>query len=270
MHVRCRSLWLILFFVITSGTTGAADKGFTTLDVNGDQVTTYRDEFGVPHIFAATNYGLFVGYGYAVAEDRLWQLELFRGAALGRLSEIFGATPIVTNLQNGNLPALVADMDIRTRFYTEAELQDQYAVLDPDEAEIFQAYAEGINRYISEVVVPDQAHKLPFEFGYLGIGVPRSWTALDVVANVVWQSRFGQIGGTERQNQTTLNNLRTKWGPDQGLDIFNDVRWIDDPDTPVSVPPEGAIGTRQKAVPPTHFINDQLNGASDQIEPSME
>ena len=62
---------------------------FTTLVVHGREVKTYRDGCGIPHIFADTNHGLFVGYGYAVARDRLWQLELNRRSARGRLSEIF-------------------------------------------------------------------------------------------------------------------------------------------------------------------------------------
>jgi len=57
--------------------------------VQGREVKTYRDGCGIPHIFADTNHGLFVGYGYAVAQDRLWQLELNRRGARGRLSEIF-------------------------------------------------------------------------------------------------------------------------------------------------------------------------------------
>src|SRR5262249_12098445 len=49
---------------------------FTVLDVDGDLVRTHRDAFAVPHIFAETRRGLFVAYGYAVAQDRLWQLEV--------------------------------------------------------------------------------------------------------------------------------------------------------------------------------------------------
>jgi len=49
----------------------------------GEEVVIGRDEYGVPQVFAETNKGLFTGYGYAVAQDRLWQLELFRHAAQG-------------------------------------------------------------------------------------------------------------------------------------------------------------------------------------------
>jgi penicillin amidase len=230
-------------------------------------VRIHRDEFGVPHIFAETNRGLFEGFGYAVAQDRLWQLELFRAASLGRLAEIFGATPIVTNVQiGGALTALAADRDIRTRHYTEAEVQQQFALLDAEEAEIFTAYADGINRYVTEVVVPDQANKLPFEFHSLGLGIPEPWTAIHVAANAIYQSRFGQVGGMERRNQTLLNNLIAKHGQATAVAIFNDVRWINDPDAPVSVPPEGAVGKRQHAAP--HM--EQLVGASAEDEASEE
>ena len=110
----------------------AGNQSCTPLTVEGDEVNICRDDFGVPHIFAETNKGLFQGYGYAIAQDRLWQLELFRRAAKGRLAEILGANALATNLAtDASLTALAADTDIRTRHYTDAELQDQYALLYP-------------------------------------------------------------------------------------------------------------------------------------------
>jgi penicillin G amidase len=248
----------------------ARADGFTTLHVDGDDVRIYRDEFGVPHIFAETNRGLFKGYGYAIAQDRLWQLELFRRAAQGRLAELLGATTVPSNVQIGQSTALAADTDIRTRHYTETELHEQLALLDAEEAEIFSAYADGINHYITAVVAADPASKLPFEFHSLGIGVPAHWTALDIVANIVYQSRFGQAGGQERQNQTLLTSLITRHGEEAGLAIFNDVRWIDDPETPVSVPAERAVDKRLGADPRTPALPDQLQGATQESEVSLE
>ena len=54
------------------------------------QIDILRDEWGVPHILAETDDDLFFGYGYATAQDRLWQLDYFRRKAHGRLSEILG------------------------------------------------------------------------------------------------------------------------------------------------------------------------------------
>ena len=130
-----------IIFVAASITATATNTGFTTLNVNGEVVKIYRDEFGTPHVFAETNKGLFEGYGYAVAQDRLWQLELNRRAARGRLAEIFGPTTVN------------ADRAARITGYTDAELDTQFAMLTPEEQEIFDAYLAGINRYLAEAKI---------------------------------------------------------------------------------------------------------------------
>ena len=127
------SLTLFTFVLCASITATASNTGFTTLNVNGEAVKIYRDDFGTPHIFAETNRGLFEAYGYAVAQDRLWQLELNRRAARGRLAEIFG--PSTVN----------ADRAVRVTGYTDAELDAQFATLTGEEQEIFDAYVGGIN-----------------------------------------------------------------------------------------------------------------------------
>src|SRR5215468_3744943 len=169
----------------------------TALTVDTDQVKICRDTYGVPHIFAETNKALFQGFGYADAEDRLWQLELFRRAATGRLAEILPAGNLPNELGGGGqINALSVDLDVRTRLYNEeqlGELSAQFGMLTDEEQEIVSAYAAGINRYLRDVVAPDQANKLPFEFHYLDTGLPSPWTALDVVANAIYQARFGQV-----------------------------------------------------------------------------
>jgi penicillin G amidase len=238
-----------------------ARASFTALDVEGDAVTIARDEFGIPHVFARTNRGLFVGYGYAVAEDRLWQLEIFRRAGYGTLSEMLGANAPVPEFAPSGVPpptALALDIGIRTTRYTAAELDAQAALLTAEERELFTAYADGISRYITDVVAADPVNKLPYEFKLLGLGVPAPYTLRDVIANCVIDVRFGEIGGREGQNQGLLNALVAKYGATEGHAVFNDVLWLDDPDSPVSVPRDGSTGTRQTGAPPV----DQLQGQS--------
>ena len=55
-----------------------------------DKVTVFYDENGVPHINAQNNEDALRAFGYVHAQDRLWQMELIRRLAAGRLSEIFG------------------------------------------------------------------------------------------------------------------------------------------------------------------------------------
>ena len=224
---------LITIFVSASITASASHTGFITLNVNGETVKIYRDDFGIPHVFADTNRGLFEAYGYTVAQDRLWQLELNRRAARGRLAEIFG--PSTVN----------ADRAARTVGYTDAELDAQFATLTAEEQEIFDAYLGGINRYIVEVALSPLT-KLPFEFHALGF-FPQPWTRRDSVAfGAFMVRRFGEIGGRELTNLSVLDSLIAAHGPANGFAIFNDVRWINDPDSPVTVPTTGAIGKRQK------------------------
>ncbi|MFC7158120.1 penicillin acylase family protein [Pseudidiomarina halophila] len=46
----------------------------------------------MPHIYADETYGLFYGYGYAVAQDRLFQIEMIRRSAMGTVAEVLGRT----------------------------------------------------------------------------------------------------------------------------------------------------------------------------------
>ena len=224
---------LITIFVSASITASASNTGFTTLNVNGETVKIYRDVFGIPHVFADTNRGLFEAYGYTVGQDRLWQLELNRRAARGRLAEIFG--PSTVN----------ADRAARILGYTDAELDAQFGTLTAEEQEIFEAYLSGINRYLAEVAL-NPLTKLPFEFHALGF-FPQQWTRRDSVAfGAFMVRRFGEIGGRELTNLSVLDSLIAMHGPANGFAIFNDVRWINDPDSPVTVPTTGAIGKRQK------------------------
>ncbi|MGH9903281.1 MAG: penicillin acylase family protein, partial [Pyrinomonadaceae bacterium] len=233
MFVSVAAALALLFACLPTETVAASDGGFTTLVVSGEAVRVYRDEFAVPHIFADTNRGLFEAYGYTVAQDRLWQLELNRRAARGRLAEIFGPA------------ALNSDRLARTVGYTDAELDAQFARLNAEEQEIFNAYVGGINRYLAEVVAADPL-KLPFEFHALGFS-PAPWTVRDSVAfGVFMVRRFGEIGGREVTNQLVLNSLVAIHGQAAGYAVFNDVRWVNDPDAPVTVPTRGAIGRRQR------------------------
>lgn len=228
-----------------------SSPGFTALEVDGDAVQIYRDDYGRPHIFAATNRGLFVAYGYTVAADRLWQLEVNRRAARGRLAEIFGPT------------ALNADRLARTVGYTDAELDAQFASLSAETQAIFVAYADGINRYLSEVVATDPLGKLPFEFHALGFA-PGPWTIRDSIAfGAFMVRRFGEIGGSrELPNLTLLNELIAAEGPVDGYAMFNDIRWLNDPDSPVTVPSTGAEGKRQKRPSPGTLPASLLNAAA--------
>ena len=65
--------------------TGSNQK---TLSYQNGSCIIIRDDYGVPHVYADTHEEIAFGVGYAIAEDRLWQADVFRREATGRLSEI--------------------------------------------------------------------------------------------------------------------------------------------------------------------------------------
>ncbi|MCJ7627275.1 MAG: penicillin acylase family protein, partial [Longimicrobiales bacterium] len=56
----------------------------------GGEVEVLRDPWGVPHIYADNLDDLFLAQGFVQAQDRLWQMEMYRRTGEGRLSEILG------------------------------------------------------------------------------------------------------------------------------------------------------------------------------------
>src|SRR5512134_1763449 len=63
------------------------------------EVRVLRDEWGVPHIYAASVDDLFFAQGYVAAQDRLWQMEMWRRAAEGRLAEVLGPAAVARDRQ---------------------------------------------------------------------------------------------------------------------------------------------------------------------------
>ncbi|MBI3951530.1 MAG: penicillin acylase family protein [Acidobacteria bacterium] len=182
-----------------------------------------RDQFGRPTVTAEDEYSLFEMYGYAVAEDRLWQLELFRRSAKGTLSEMLGP--------NG----LNSDLVERREGYTEAEYQAIFDALPDFVKSWIQGYRDGINRYLAEAVA-DPVNKLPWEFHATNFQ-PAPWRVTDTIAiGRLMVRRFGESGSRELRNLTVFQTLVNRYGPAVARNIFNDLRWQNDPDSPVTVP----------------------------------
>src|ERR1035437_3864557 len=97
-----------------------------------------RDAYGVPNIYASTWEDAFYYAGYAVAEDRLWQLETSRRVARGRMAEVFGPNYVAS------------DREILQTFYTDQELQKQFDDMTSRAKSAVTQYARGVNAYIEE------------------------------------------------------------------------------------------------------------------------
>ncbi len=125
--------------------------------------TVLRDRDGVPHIYGQTLDDANFALGYAHAQDRLWQMEMNRRVAQGRLSEILGPA------------ALDADRFLRTLGIQQAAAR-ALAAMDTDTLKLLGAYAAGVNAFLATNTKP-----LPPEFLVLGVH-PEPWRPVDSLA----------------------------------------------------------------------------------------
>jgi penicillin amidase len=181
-----------------------------------DGVTIVRDAFGVPSIRATTEEGMWFGAGYAVAQDRLFQLELFRRATTGRLAEILGQS------------YLGDDLVARRDYYTKAERAQMLGRLGPTFRQRLAAYRDGVNAWIAHVrTSPDD---LPGEFAALGVQLT-DWTDDDSVAVGIFLARTVPSGsGVELQNLRSLRAI--------GADAFDRLLPLRTPGRLPTIPPE--------------------------------
>lgn len=150
-------------------------------------VTVLRDPWGIPHIYAATQADLFFAQGFTAAQDRLWQLEMWRRAAMGELAEVMG-------------PAAV-DRDRFARLLRyRGDLDAEYASYAPDAREIVGAFVRGVNAWIVEI--GSDRSRWPVEFQLTGIA-PEPWTpevvlsrlaAWEVTSNAAREVQRAQLG----------------------------------------------------------------------------
>lgn len=125
-------------------------------------VELIRDRWGVPHIYAQTEADGFFGAGWAAAEDRILQMDLFRRRARGRLAEVFGAAWV--------------DSDRKFRIVGVGRYCDETAAALPQPLrEYFRAYAAGVNAWVAR-----HPETVARRFSRLGI-LPAMWTEGDSI-----------------------------------------------------------------------------------------
>ena len=234
------------------------------LSVGGETVIIFRDEYGVPRIFASSLRGLFVGNGYAVAQDRAWQLEKYRLDATGRLAEAFGEK------------FLDHDKEVRRDGMTREEWRAEFDHLPADVQGIFRSYVEGVNRYLEEA---QKDGKLPEDFAKSG-WQPGPWSVEDSMAIAgMMARRFGASGTDHLRNEAIVEYLAKRLGTrEAALKVFDDIAWTDDPAAiatveargariPAAAPAAGAHASLQ--APPEHVARtsvSEVRGSSPGIE----
>jgi len=180
-----------------------------------DTVTILRDQRGVPHIYASNSHDLFMAQGFVHAQDRFWQMEFWRRIGAGRLSELFGESQVDTDRflrTMGIVPAADATWD----------------ALDEETQAALQAYADGVNSYISQ-----NKNNLPLEFKVLGLtGVkftPEPWTPINTIT---WTTMMSFDLGGNYKSELRRAQLLDRYGKTWMRELTD----LDYSDSPTIVP----------------------------------
>jgi penicillin amidase len=225
-----------------------------------------RDAYGVPHIKARSLYDVGYATGIAQAEDRLLQMEFVRKSATGTLAEIAGRDQ------------LGSDQDTRRQFYSEEERAYLFSTLRCDLQALVLGFVDGVNAHIAAIYADPTLARVPHEFFFLPTAVrvlgngqiphgvrytietvagrevlkPDPWRPTDVAAiGALLAGRFGSGGGRQLRHAALLAYLTeyfARTGPPPGRtaaeaarDVFEDVRWLNDPKAPTTIPTTGAV-----------------------------
>lgn len=174
----------------------------------GSEARVYWDERGIPHIEATDVHDLFFAQGYVTAQDRLWQMDLFRRVAGGRMAEVLGEAEL--------------EQDKFFRILGLRQAADKSLAVINDEARTMgEAYAAGVTAYIEQAV---EDGTLPVEFRLLGY-TPEPWTVEDsVLVGRLMAYQLSGNWGTEAD--------RYRIGELLGWDVIGE--WL--PDYPADAP----------------------------------
>lgn len=189
-----------------------------TLNVHGLQqsVRVQRDRWGVAHIYAQNEHDLFFAQGFVVAQDRLFQMELWKRSGQGRLAEVLGPS------------AVKRDVSARLLRYR-GDMGEEYKSYAPHTRGILEAFTAGINAYIAEIQKPGGIG-LPVEFQIAGFK-PEQWKPEDCLnrmaayamtmngASELHNAQLVSLLGPEKAAELLELDPRVKLAPAPGVDF---------------------------------------------------
>ncbi len=176
---------IVLIQFIKTAAVPDYNKDFVLYGLKSD-VEIIRDEHAIPHVYAENEEDLYRAVGFAMAQDRLWQMDLLRRVTQGRLSEILGKDQVETDLMMRAL---------RIQEKSQKILDNS----DPKVVAALEAFSDGVNQYIAKF-------PLAPEFKVLGYQ-PEWWKpvhSINLIGYMSWDLSMGW--GTEYY----LHQLRTE------------------------------------------------------------
>lgn len=161
------------------------------------EVGIYRDSDGVPHIFARTAADGYRALGYVHAQDRLFQMDLMRRVASGRLAEAIGSM----GLENDRFMRTLGLRALAARDFVDLSAETRAALI---------AYAEGVNSYLYQ-----RKGALPPE--YLVFPAPESWTPTD---SLLWGKLMGMALSGNWRDEAVRARMRAQGMPQATVDLL--------------------------------------------------
>jgi penicillin amidase len=155
-------------------------------------VDVHFDRFAVPHIYAASESDAWTAVGYLQGRDRLWQMDLYRRAASGRLSELLGTDTLAIDERFLTLGLRLA-----------AEIEWTHAA--PPARTALESYAAGVNAAIAAA----GGWRRPLELQLLGVA-PEPWTPID---SLTIGKLFAWRLGENHQAELLRYSLEREVGP---------------------------------------------------------
>jgi len=174
------------------------DTGAMLIDGLHEKIKVVRDEKGMAYIYAADLHDALMAQGFITAQDRLFQMELTRMFAQGRICELAGEQ--------------AKGLDTRMRtigFHRNAKKHAK--ILNKKSRAFFQAYADGVNQYIERY--KDEHH---VEFGLAGIA-PSKWEIDDILSILYY---MGWSTAANIDTEIVAQMLVEKVGPKKAREIF--------------------------------------------------
>ncbi|MGO4209916.1 penicillin acylase family protein [Terriglobus sp. 2YAB30_2] len=170
-------------------------------------VKVERTAEGMPAIHAGNLHDLAFAQGYVTAQDRLWQMDMLRRYAEGRLSEILGSMTLEHD---------------RTQRYLQLGAAADAALphVAPDQMQLLNAYADGVNAFIAE----SEGH-LPLEFRLLHYS-PAKWTPHD---SLLVGLSMSQELSTSFPTKLARETLTARLSPELLADLYPVGSWRDHP-----------------------------------------
>ncbi|MGD0787356.1 MAG: penicillin acylase family protein [Terracidiphilus sp.] len=195
--------------------------------------TVRRDAHGVPHLEAATQDDLFMAQGYVTAQDRLWQMDLYRRNGNGELAEVFG-------------PSQLKHDKAQRVFQYRNTARRIYANLPADDRARLDNYARGVNLFISQ-----HQDTLPAEFKLLHYR-PLPWSGVDSISVGLMLEMLDDHWATKLTRERIAAKLNN---PKLEADLYPVGSWRDHPPTGVVID----LSQPHPVPPPTEDSDDDEN-----------